>query len=300
MKEIKDVSASVKGKLRNVFVDSPMEYEDLLKHFVMERFLYRLGESKYQDHFVLKGALMFTAWNVKDRRITLDIDLLGYFDNKESSIVQVVKDIINTEVVEDGVRFDTDTVKSQKLKEGEKYEGVRIKLKAYIGNSRIPIMIDFGFGDKIFPEPSRVNYPGLLDFPSPEIRGYTIESLMSEKFSAMIEKADANSRMKDFYDLWLIKNNNLFNRENFKSALKATFENRQMELPSGDKILGESWLSKDSPKQIEWENFLDTMTVKTAPEKLCEVTLEIESMMKEILNEIQREKGIENDWGMEL
>ena len=243
---------------------------------------------------------MFTAWNVQDRRITLDIDLLGYFDNKQSSIVQVVKDIINTEVVEDGVRFDLETVTSQMLKEGEKYEGVRIKLKAYIGNSRVPMMIDFGFGDKIFPGPSKVKYPVLLDFPSPEIRGYTIESLMSEKFSAMIEKAEANSRMKDFYDLWLIKKNNLYNRENFKSALKATFENRQMELPSGERILNKIWFSKDSPKQTEWETFIDTMTIKTAPRQLSEVTLEIESMIKDLLNEIHKEKEMENEWGMEL
>lgn len=300
MNKVKNISASVKAKLKNIFKNSNLDYEDLLKYFAMERFLYRLGVSKHRENFVLKGALMFTAWNVKNRRITLDIDLLGYFDNKESSIIQVVKDIIDTQVVEDGVKFNPETITSQKLKEGEKYEGVRIKMKAFIGDSRISMMMDFGFGDKIYPGPVKINYPTVLDFPAPEIKGYTIESLMSEKFSAMIEKGEANSRMKDFYDIWLIKKNNLFNKEKFKSALKATFDNRRMELPSGDRILNEILFLEGSPKQIEWKNFLDNMNIKIAPEKLSDVAMDIESLMKNILAEIHKEKETENDWGMEM
>ena len=153
-------------------------------------------------------------------------------------------------------------------------------------------MLDFGFGDKIYPGPARIKYPNVLDFPAPEIRGYTIESLMSEKFSAIIKKGDANSRMKDFYDIWLIKNNNLFSREKFKSALKITFKNRKMEFPSGDRILNKIFFSEDSPKQIEWENFIDTMNIKIVPEKLSDVTIEIEYLMKDILSEIHKESKL--------
>jgi len=289
MKEVKDLPRSVRAKLKNL-QSSTFPFIKILKYYGMERFLYRLSKSKHKEDIILKGALMFRVWDVKGRRITLDIDFLAYFDNKLESIEKLVKEICRTEVEPDGLIFDESTLTTSTLKEGAEYEGVRVNFEARLAEAKIPIQIDFGFGDKIYPGPVKINYPTLLDLPGPKIKAYPVESVISEKFSAMIEKGAGNSRMKDFYDIWLLKKTNMINKDKLKGAIKATFENREYEIPSGEEIFPDIFFQENSSKQVQWKSFVSKNSLEIAPEELAEIVREINGLMKEVLLELNKEK----------
>ena len=145
---------------------------------------------------------MFSAWTGSMSRPTMDIDLLGKIENNLELIAAVVKDACDTEVDDDGIVFHKDTVTATRITENADYKGVRIFLRGNLGNIRLFLQIDVGFGDVIIPGPGKVKYPVLLDFPPPELRGYTMESTIAEKFQAMVKIGLLNSRMKDFCDIW--------------------------------------------------------------------------------------------------
>ncbi|MCJ7624113.1 MAG: nucleotidyl transferase AbiEii/AbiGii toxin family protein, partial [Anaerolineaceae bacterium] len=176
----------------------------------MERFLYRLAQSKYQDQFVLKGALIFLAWGAPLSRPTRDIDLLGLTDNAVEHLITVVKEICQQPVESDGVVYDSSSVFGETIKEGTDYEGVRIRLLGLLGNARAKIQIDIGFADAISPGPIPLIYPTLLDMPSPKLLGYSRESVIAEKLQAMVYLGSINSRMKDFYDVWILSRQFIF------------------------------------------------------------------------------------------
>jgi hypothetical protein len=137
----------------------------------MERFLYRFSRSKYANKFILKGALMFTVWQVPERRTTLDIDFSTHYDNQTATIEKVIREVCKVSVSPDGLVFDLQTVKGQKIKEDADYEGVRVKFRGFLERSRIPMQIDVAFGDVIYPKPETIDYPVILDFPKPHLKG---------------------------------------------------------------------------------------------------------------------------------
>lgn len=230
-KDIINLQASVRSRLQTKAKETNRPFAEILQYYGMERFLFRLGKSAYSRHFILKGALMFTAWNIPQRRTTLDIDLLARFDNQISSIEQVIKDVCKITVVSDGLVFDPETVRGQRIKEDADYEGVRVKFVGFLERSRIPMQIDIGFGDIVYPRPRIFDYPVILDLPKPHLKGYPLESVVSEKFETMVKLGLLNSRMKDFYDIWLMMLRFDFDGLNLTEALKRTFEHRKTELP---------------------------------------------------------------------
>lgn len=204
-KEISNIKTSIRARLQNKAKDSNRPFQEILQYYGMERFLYRLSKSKYADKFILKGALMFTVWDVHERRPTVDIDFAANYDSKINAIEKVIRDICKISVEEDGLEYDSKTVKGERIKEDADYEGVRIKFKGFLERAKITMKIDVAFGDKIYPNPKIIKYPVILDMPVPSIKGYPIESVVSEKFEAMIKLGSINSRMKDFCDIWLLK-----------------------------------------------------------------------------------------------
>jgi hypothetical protein len=285
---VKNVEASVSAKLQNKARESRRPFAELLQYYGMERFLYRLSCSKYADKFILKGALMFAVWQVPERRSTMDIDFLAGCNNQILAIEKVIKDICGVRVVDDGVNFDPMTVKGQKIKEDADYEGVRVKFKGFIGRTRIPMQIDFGFGDKVYPRPGVVDYPVLLDFPKPRLKGYPAESVVSEKFEAMVKLGLLNSRMKDFYDVWLMIRRFNFDSKSLARALKGTFEQRKTVLPQGCPLFAEEIYDDKSDRQTLWKAFLNKNGLKSAPEKLSTVAKEIEDFLIEPLKLVAR------------
>jgi len=186
-KDIRNLEASVRAKLHNKAKEDNRPFSEVLQYYGMERFLYRVSQSKYEDKFVLKGALMFMVWHIPERRTTLDIDFLAQYDNKIASIERMIKDICKIKVVPDGLIFDSKNVKAQRIKEDADYEGVRVKFVGLLERSRIPMQIDIAFGDSIYPKPRIIEYPVIFDFPKPKLKGYPAESIVSEKFEAMIK-----------------------------------------------------------------------------------------------------------------
>lgn len=149
-RDIKNIEASIRAKLQNKAKETSRPFSEILQYYGMERFLYRFSRSKYADKFILKGALMFTVWQIQGRRITLDIDFSAQLDNKIATIEKAVKDICNVAVSADGLIFDAVTVKGRKIKEDADYEGVRVKFIGFLERSRIPMQLDVGFGDTLY------------------------------------------------------------------------------------------------------------------------------------------------------
>lgn len=232
MNEHKNLAASVHQKLLNKAKETNRPFNELLQYFAVERFLYRLSRSGYAQYFLLKGALMFKAWGVPGFRPTRDIDLLGRSSNEVERVTDAFRQICGTEVEADGLVFDVESVQGEQIKEEADYEGVRVTFVGWLGKARVHMQIDIGFGDVVTPEPVAVQYPVILDFPAPALRGYPRESLIAEKFQAMATLGEINSRMKDFYDIFTLAMNFDFDGRTLQQAIEQTFRQRQTSLPA--------------------------------------------------------------------
>jgi len=198
----RNVAASVRQRLRNLARQRGVDFQYLLVRYGMERLLYRFSRSEACDHFVLKGAALFSLWTDQPHRATRDIDLLGHGDNSIEHLEEVFRQICEVTVEDDGLTFFPDSVRGQVISPHDEYEGVRLTLTALLEKARIPLQVDIGFGDTVTPEPTVVEYPVLLDLPPPVLRAYSRETVVAEKFQAMVSLGMGNSRMKDFFDLW--------------------------------------------------------------------------------------------------
>ena len=181
--------------------DHGEDFQLVLTRFVLERLLYRLGRSQFRDQFILKGAMLFSLWGGTPHRATRDIDLLGFGESAVARLVQIFQDVCLTRVEEDGVAFLPESVRGIEIREDQEYDGVRITLEARLGKAWIPVRVDIGFGDAVTPAADYAEYPTTLGFPAPYLRIYPRETVVAEKFQAMVYLGMANSRMKDFYDL---------------------------------------------------------------------------------------------------
>jgi len=260
----KNIAASVHQRLLNKAREASRPFNELLQHFAIERFIYRLSKSPHADRFVLKGALMFSAWTGSMSRPTMDIDLLGKIRNSLESIVAVVKDACEIKVENDGIVFHKDTVSAARITEDADYKGIRVLVRGNLGSTRLFLQVDIGFGDVIIPGPSKVKYPVLLDFPPPELDGYTMESTVAEKFQAMMKLGLLNSRMKDFYDIWFLSRNFDFKWETLIEAIEKTFEKRKTPVISEPTIFNPSFM-KDENKQAQWQGFINKAKLGDAP-----------------------------------
>ena len=287
--EIKNIQASVRTRLQNKAKETNRPFAELLQYYGMERFLYRFSQSKYAETFILKGALMFTVWQVPERRTTMDIDFLAQYDNQVAKIEEVIKEVCQAKVAPDGLMFDATTVAGQKIKEDADYEGVRVKFRGFLERAKISMQIDVGFGDSIYPKPKMIDYPTILDFPKPHLKGYPPESVVAEKFEAMIKLGLLNSRMKDFYDLWLMARQFDFDGAKLAEALKRTFSHRKTVLPEKPPLFAEEIYDETSDRQALWKAFLRKNQISHTPEKLKDVARIIENFVAGPIKVIRKE-----------
>lgn len=295
-KDIKNIEASIRDRLKNKSKESNCSFSEILQYYGMERFLYRFSRSKYADKFILKGALMFTVWQVPGRRTTLDIDFLARYDNRITAIEEVINDVCSVEVIPDGLVFDSSMIKGQRTKEGADYEGIRVKFRGFLGRTRITMQIDIGFGDSIYPKPRIIEYPVILDFPKPKLKGYPVESIVSEKFEAMVKLGLLNCRMKDFYDIWLMMRQFDFDGLRLAEALNRTFEKRGTSLPQHKPLFVEEIYDEKSDRQMLWKTFLKKVDVKYVPEKLRTMAKGIERFLVKPLIAINRNEDFDMNW----
>jgi len=223
----KNLAASVRQRLFKRAQERREDFGLVLTKYGLERFLYRLSQSSHRDQFVLKGALLFELWTHRAYRPTRDLDLSAQGDSSSARTRKVFGEIIAQPVDDDGLVFDPVSIRIAKIKEEQEYEGLRVNFLARLENARISLQVDIGFGDAIVPAPEEIHYPGMLDFPKAMIRAYPKETVVAEKLEALVKLGMVNTRMKDFYDLWILAREFEFNGLSLCNAIEATFQRRQ-------------------------------------------------------------------------
>jgi hypothetical protein len=280
---VKNMGASVRQRLLNHGKATSKPFSEVLQYYAMERFLYRLSVSPHNGKFLLKGALLLTAWKAPISRPTMDIDLLGRTDNDVDTIVGLMREIALFEVADDGVVFEESSFAGGPIREDADYAGVRTTFNGKVDAARIHMQVDIGFGDVVTPGPERLNYPTILDFPAPRLSGYSRETVMAEKLQALTQLRLTNTRMKDYFDLWLLSRQPELNKATLRIAIERTFENRKMAIEAEPIGLSDAF-GADPAKQIQWKAFLKRSALTEAPEKLTDVVDEIRLFFKPILD----------------
>jgi predicted nucleotidyltransferase component of viral defense system len=261
----------------------------------LERFLYRLGESPYAHQFVLKGALMFTVWQGPSARSTRDIDLLGRMENTPEHLVEVMTAVCQVEVSQDdGLHFQADSISAERITEAADYQGVRVLALATLGSARIQVRVDIGFGDALVPGPTEVRLPTILDFPPPLLQGYSRESAIAEKLQAMVFLGEINSRMKDFYDVWLLASHSAFQGPVLADAIRATFTRRHTPLAPTPIALSANFTSAD--KQAQWTAFISRLSSVAAPARLATVIEDLAAFLLPPLAAVYENDLFDHQW----
>jgi len=280
MKSPQNASASVRQRLLNRSKADSRSFNELLQYYAMERFLYRLSLSDHAQHYILKGALMLRAWNSPEVRPTMDIDMLGKTGNEEENITAQIRDILAVEIEPDGLTFDSNSIQTERITEDADYEGVRVRFCGALGTARISIQIDIGFGDIVYPGPEKAELPCMLDSPAPSLLCYSRESAIAEKFEAMIKLGQLNSRMKDFYDIWLLSRQFEFVLSSLAEAVRLTFKQRGTELSEPIDAFSDDFISSRQPM---WAAFRKRLKQDHVPESFQEMATEIELFLAPVI-----------------
>jgi hypothetical protein len=277
----KDLAASVRARLLNVAKAQGVDFNQVLVRFALERILYRLSQSAHANHFLLKGALLFTLWYDIPHRATRDADLLGFGPSDLESIAQTFRDIAGVEV-EDGIVFDPASVNVEEIRKDAGYAGARVLITGEIAKARCKTQIDIGYGDAVTPGPVHAVYPVLIaDLPAPRLRTYPIYTVISEKLHAIALLGMANSRLKDYLDLWVLLDREALNDNTLARAIAATFIRRGMPVPTILPVGLTDEFSTDSSRQAMWHAILVKNDIAITP--LSEVVAKLRTILEPAL-----------------
>lgn len=277
-REKKNVGASVRARLLERARTEKSDFQILLTRYALERLLYRLSVSEHRETFILKGAMLFATWVEDPFRPTRDLDLLGFGESNAAKLEQTFRNVCATKVDDDGVEFDVRALKATPIREEAKYGGVRVETTATIDGAEIPIQIDIGFGDAITPAPVEIDFPVLLDSPAPRLRAYPVETVVAEKFEALVSLGIANSRLKDFYDLWSIATNFELQHSVLREAILRTFERRGTTVPIDAPVGLTDEYARAWARQ--WRAFLGRERMAAAPAELSDVVALVWTFLK--------------------
>jgi predicted nucleotidyltransferase component of viral defense system len=293
MKSLQNSAISIRQRLLNHSKSNQKPFNEVLQYYAMERFLYRLSLSQHKNKFILKGALMLRLWNAAESRPTMDIDMLGRTSNDAENIIQQVRDILSAEVVEDGIRFDTTSLQAEKIKEDADYHGVRVRFTGKLDTAKIYMQIDIGFGDIVYPVPEKSIMPTILDLPAPELFAYSRETVIAEKFEAMIKLGSLNSRMKDFYDIWMLCRQFDFKGPDLTEAIRLTFKNRHTTLPVEIEAFSEKFIQS---KQIQWTAFTKRINQEHVPVQFQDIINTIQSFLYPLVSALSNQSPAPKEW----
>lgn len=254
-KKARNVAASHRARLLALAQERREDFQFLLGRWTIERFLYRLGISDHKGRFILKGAMLFVAWVGKLHRPTRDLDLLAWGSPDLEEVTAAIRTICAVQC-EDGLEFDLHRIEGERIKEDAEYEGVRVRVPASLDRARVRLQIDVGFGDVVDPEPQQVTFPVLLPLEPPRLRAYPPEVMVAEKLHAMVLLGIANSRMKDFFDIWTLASSCQFRLPVLMRAIGSTFHRRGTPLPTGTPLALTDEFFEDPAKRIQWRAFL--------------------------------------------
>jgi predicted nucleotidyltransferase component of viral defense system len=290
-----NMAASVRARLLNLASNDGQRYGRLELLYLQERFLARLSATGYRNHLVLKGGLFLYSQFLEKARPTRDIDFLGSAIPAEPAVLDVAFREIAAVDIEDGARFDTGKLSMQKIKEGAEYEGQRVQLMGYLGSARQPISIDIGFGDAVTPAATALNFPVLLDHSVPQLLAYSLETVVAEKFHAMVYLGVINTRYKDFDDLYRIASSQTFTSALLLRAIGRTFERRNTAL-ADRAMLFEAEYRSDSNRQKQWLAF-GRKNAAVAPVDFSQLMLLLKDWLEPLLlGDNQNRHWSPSDW----
>ena len=274
---------SVRARLLAVAKRENVQLEYLLLRYALERFLYRLGESAYADRFILKGASAFAVWLGPLVRVTRDADVEAFGFEEPEAIVGIFKDVCSLACPEDAVSFDLDSFSWEPIKKEDDYPGTRIRFNAEIGGARVSLQFDVGSGDSVYPPAEKAEYPTLLGHAAPRLRIYPRYTIVSEKFSNMLIRGMLNSRLKDYYDIWMLSRMFDFNGELLAEAIARTFERRHVRLPDSMPISLSLEFAESPQKVSQWNSFVRTIGNASKPTSLSEVVVGVKVFLEPLI-----------------
>lgn len=286
----KEIAKSIKAKLLNIAKREKLDYQLLIIRYLYERLLYRLSASDYRDKFYLKGGALLYALEREFPRPTLDIDFLGVkIKNDLAHIKNVFAEICSVACDNDGVSFDIDSITTEDITEGRDYKGIKVTLVAHLDTIKQVMKMDVGFGDVVTPQPLELSYPSLMEeLPQATIMAYSLESVVAEKFQAMIELSEVNSRYKDFYDVYKILRKQSLNMNTVSDAIRATFGNRETGYRPNHPLFTKGFATNAERNQ-QWVRFLKKIKLNESLQ-YEEVMLLITSKLQPIYEQLNNEK----------
>lgn len=293
MKVPGNIPASIRQRLLNRAKQEHRPFNELLQYYANERFLFRLSQSYYVDRFILKGAMLLRVWRSPEFRPTMDIDMLGRTNNDEAEVIAQIRDILTVDVEADGLEFDPDSIQTERITEDAEYNGIRIRFLGTLGSARINMRIDIGFGDVVFPEPEKLEIPTMLNLSAPQLLCYNRESTISEKFEAMVKLGMLNSRMKDFYDIWLLSRQFSFNGVTLAEAVRRTFEHRGTAIPAEIEIFAEPFIVA---KQTQWAAFRKRIQQNHVPSSFRDIVSSVDIFLSPICAALSSGKSYPANW----
>ena len=292
---IPNLAMSVHQRLMNRIRREQLDPTRTFTLYALERLLFRLSQSRHANRFVLKGAMLFSVWEIHVLRPTRDLDFLGLGDFSSEALRRMLHDICGTAVEPDGMVYDVDSMIIEDIRAEDDYAGRRVLMTSHLGNARIPIQIDIGVGDAVEIPFRQERFPTLLDSPAPEVLAYTRETVIAEKFQAMVNLGIRNSRMKDFFDIWTLARQCPFDGETLQRAIKATFHRRNTQLSSIPPLALTAEFSEAPGKQAQWAAFLRRIGVNQ-DESLARIVGDIADFLCPVTTAIAENQPFNRHW----
>lgn len=296
MTQKKNAAASVKQRLLNVGKKTGEDFQLLLTRYAIERLLFRVGASEHANSFVLKGAMLFALWTGEMHRPTRDVDFLGFGENSDERLAAVFRALCAEENADDGLAFEPDSVAVEQIREEDEYGGRRVTFTVKLGQARVTLQVDVGFGDAITPAAEAVEYPTLLGMEPPKLRAYPKETVVAEKVEAMVKLGLANSRMKDFYDLLVLSRTFPFEGRQVRDAIAATFKRRGTPVPPPPPVALTEDFGKDDSKQKQWKAFVRRSSLEKRVGELSEVVAELSLFVLPPLSAASKNEKFFESW----
>ena len=273
------------------------DFQRVLTRYAIERLLFRLSQTDAVDRYMLKGAMLFVTWPKHVHRPTGDLDLLGHGDPDPAALLALFTRICQVELVEDGVVFDPKTLKVEPVRETDRYQGARLTLTAELSGAKIPVLVDIGFGDHVHPDPKRETFPGLLPgLPQANILMYPPETVVAEKFEAMIRFGEANGRIKDFHDIWVTTRTFPFDLANLVEAVGGTLRRRETVIPTATPVGLTDTFAAIAAERGLWSGFLRRTPPALEPPPFSELQAELRTFFGPILASLDAPEGARGTW----
>ena len=291
----RNVAASVRAKLLNKTRAEKRDFTLVLTRYALERLLYRLSISTHAEHFLLKGAPLL--WFDEPLRPTRDMDLLGFGLAEEPYLIEAFAELCELDV-DDGIRFDAQSIRAEEIRKEANYAGIRVTLLGWVDGARCQVQVDVGYGDAVTPGPEAVEYPVMLDeFPAPKLRVYPRYTVVAEKLEALISLGVANSRMKDYFDLWVLARHSDFEGEVLRDAIGATLSRRGTDIPTDVPFGLTEAFATDAQKQMQWQGFLKKNRLEALT--LEQIVADLQGFLMPPLSAMANGQGFGGTWNRE-